>query len=402
MKLQNLLLVTLTSMALLSCNDSDDGIETPAAQVKKAVVTINIKGNTITRALSEEVPGTGNENDIKSLEFFVFNGDGSCQKYFKPEAPAANSQYTFLVDAGNLTILAAVNQNLGEPSTTPISLADFKNTCLYTQLLLNGSNSRADIDASTGFAMAAEGSVNVIESETNILNLSVRRLLSKIENPKVDPNNQITAPKSDLLKVLGLEENGTVPEDLKWSFDGYMVINGINQSRAFEYENLEGWTRFTTASNHKTTFSGDGETVESVYSTKNDEGSETTNGFLPVDYEKPVFVYETIPTTLQGGNGSATVFNKDEVVAFIIKGTFSGTGVNNTTRYWRVNLLKDDLWKIYRNSIYRITMKDIKTVGWSTPQEAEEEGPVVDPTESSISINIDVAKWDVRTQDVDL
>ena len=55
MKLQNLLLVTLTSMALLSCNDSDDGIETPAAQVKKAVVTINIKGNTITRALSEEV-----------------------------------------------------------------------------------------------------------------------------------------------------------------------------------------------------------------------------------------------------------------------------------------------------------------------------------------------------------
>lgn len=206
MKLQNLLLVTLTSMALLSCNDSDDGIETPAAQVKKAVVTINIKGNTITRALSEEVPGTGNENDIKSLEFFVFNGDGSFQKYFKPEAPAANSQYTFLVDAGNLTILAAVNQNLGEPSTTPISLADFKNTRLYTQLLLNGSNSRADIDASTGFAMAAEGSVNVIESETNILNLSVRRLLSKIENPKVDPNNQITAPKSDLLKVLGLKE----------------------------------------------------------------------------------------------------------------------------------------------------------------------------------------------------
>ena len=218
-------MVTLTSMALLSCNDSDDGIETPAAQVKKAVVTINIKGNTITRALSEEVPGTGNENDIKSLEFFVFNGDGSFQKYFKPEAPAANSQYTFLVDAGNLTILAAVNQNLGEPSTTPISLADFKNTCLYTQLLLNGSNSRADIDASTGFAMAAEGSVNVIESETNILNLSVRRLLSKIENPKVDPNNQITAPKSDLLKVLGLEENGTVPEDLKWSFDGYMKIS---------------------------------------------------------------------------------------------------------------------------------------------------------------------------------
>ena len=47
-------------------------------------------------------------------------------------------------------------------------------------------------------------------------------------------------------------------------------------------------------------------------------------------------------------------------------------------------------------------MKDIKTVGWSTPKDAEEEGPVVSPTESSISVNIEVAKWDVRTQNVDL
>jgi len=337
------------------------------------------------------------------LEFFVFNSDGSYQKYFKPEVLAANNQYTFLVDAGNLTVLTAVNQNLGEPSPAPASLTDFKKNSLYKELLLDGSNSRADISTSTGFAMAAEGTINVVEGETNTLNLSVRRLLSKIESPKVDPSNQITAPKDDLLKILGLGENGTVPSDLKWTFDGYMVINGINQSRAFEYKELEDWTRFATATNFKTTFSMDGETVESVYSVKKDDADETTNGFLPAIYDKPVYVYENVPTTLQGGNGSAaTVFDKDEVVAFIVRGTFSGTGESGVTRYWRVNLLKDDAWKIYRNSIYRITMKDIKTVGWSTPKEAEEEGPVVSPTESSISINIEVAQWDVRTQDVDL
>ena len=142
MKFQNLLSIALTSMVLLSCNDSDNGIETPAAQVKKAFVTINIKGNTITRALSEEVPGTGIENDIKSLEFFVFNANGSFQKYFKPETTVQNNQYTFLVDAGNLTILAAVNQNLGEPSTTPISLTDFKNASLYTCLLYTSPSPR--------------------------------------------------------------------------------------------------------------------------------------------------------------------------------------------------------------------------------------------------------------------
>lgn len=116
--------------------------------------------------------------------------------------------------------------------------------------------------------------------ETNTLNLSVRRLLSKIESPKVDPSNQITAPKDDLLKILGLGENGTVPSDLKWTFDGYMVINGINQSRAFEdIRSSKDWTRFATATNFKTTFSMDGETVESVYSVKKDDADETTNDF---------------------------------------------------------------------------------------------------------------------------
>ena len=403
MKIKNLLAVSMAAFVLLSCNDSDNGLSEPAVQGKKAAITVNIKGNADTRALSGEVTGSTDENAIKSLEFFVFNADGSYQKYFKPEALASNNQYTFLVDAGNLTILTAVNQNLGEPSPAPSLLADFKKSSLYKDLVLDGSNSRADISTSTGFAMAAEGTINVVEGETNTLNLTVRRLLSKIEAPKVDPSSQITAPKADLLEILGLGTSGTVPEDLKWTLDGYMVINGINQSRAFEYNDLENWVRFETASNFKTTFSINGETVETVYSTKNDDADETKNGFLPVTYEKPVYVYENVPTILQGGNGSAaTVFDKDEVVAFIIQGTFSGTGVSGVTRYWRVNLLKDDAWKIYRNSIYRVTMKDIKTVGWATPKDAEEEGPVVSPEESSISINIEVAKWDVRTQNVDL
>ena len=403
MRIKNLWAVAITVCTLLSCSDSDNSMNEPIVQGKKAAITVKIKGSTVTRAQTGEEAGSADENAIKSLEFFVFNSDGSYQTYFKPEVLAANNQYTFLVDAGNLTVLTAVNQNLGEPSPAPASLTDFKKNSLYKELLLDGSNSRADISTSTGFAMAAEGTINVVEGETNTLNLSVRRLLSKIESPKVDPSNQITAPKDDLLKILGLGENGTVPSDLKWTFDGYMVINGINQSRAFEYKELEDWTRFATATNFKTTFSMDGETVESVYSVKKDDADETTNGFLPAIYDKPVYVYENVPTTLQGGNGSAaTVFDKDEVVAFIVRGTFSGTGVSGVTRYWRVNLLKDDAWKIYRNSIYRITMKDIKTVGWSTPKEAEEEGPVVSPTESSISINIEVAQWDVRTQDVDL
>lgn len=402
MKIKCFLAVYATALTLLSCNDSDSNLNPLPDNEAQTAITIKVKGTAGTRALTAEEAGIGNENEINSLEFFVFNADNSYQKYYKPASLSSDNQYTFLVDAGKLTILTAINQNLGEPSPAPASLADFKNSCLYKELSLNGTNSRNDISASTGFAMAAEGVANVTEGETNTLTLSVRRLLSKIEKPEVAPAGKITAPTTDLLEILGLEKNGTVPADLKWTFNGYMVINGIDQSRAFEYENLENWTRFATASNFKTTFTPDGTTVETVYSVKNDDGGETSNGFLQPAYDKPVYVYENLPTTLQGGNGAATVFNKDEVVAFIIKGTFSGTGVTDVTRYWRVNLLKDDTWKIFRNSIYRITMKDIKTVGWSTPREAEEEGPVVNPAESTISINIEVAEWDVRTQDVDL
>lgn len=403
MRIKNLLAVSATAFALLSCNDSDNNLNQAPNKGELAAITVKVKGTTDTRALAGEEPGVANENDINSLEFFVFNSDNTYQKYYKPANLTSDNQYTFLVNAGNLTILTAVNQNLGEPSPAPASLADFKKSCLYNGLSLDGSNSRTDISASNGFAMAAEGVANVVEGETNTLNLSVRRLLSKIENPKVNSANKITAPTADLLEILGLDKSGAVPSDLKWVFDGYMIINGINQSLAFEYENLTNWERFTTASNFKTTFSSNGETVETVYSVKNDDSGETSNGFLQADYNKPVYVYESIPTTLQGGDGiAATVFNKDEVVAFIIKGTFSSSEVANVTRYWRVNLLKDDAWKIFRNSIYRITMKDIKTVGWATPKEAEEEGPVIDPAESSISINIEVADWDIRTQNVDL
>ena len=40
----------------------------------------------------------------------------------------------------------------------------------------------------------------------------------------------------------------------------------------------------------------DGATVETVYSVKSDDNSETSNGFLPAGYDKPVYVYENIPT----------------------------------------------------------------------------------------------------------
>lgn len=48
--------------------------------------------------------------------------------------------------------------------------------------------------------MAAEGTANVVEGETNKLSLSIRRLLSKVESPKVAPTNEIKYPMPSCLK----------------------------------------------------------------------------------------------------------------------------------------------------------------------------------------------------------
>ena len=118
MKLRNLLAVSATAFTLLSCNDSDNH-PTPG-KGELTPITVNIKGNADTRALTGEETGATNENDINSLEFFVFNSDGSFQKYYKPASVASDNQYTFLVNAGSLTILTAANQNLGEPPPLPL------------------------------------------------------------------------------------------------------------------------------------------------------------------------------------------------------------------------------------------------------------------------------------------
>ena len=113
MKLRNLLAVSATAFTLLSCNDSDNH-PTPG-KGELTPITVNIKGNADTRALTGEETGATNENDINSLEFFVFNSDGSFQKYYKPASVASDNQYTFLVNAGSLTILTAANQNPHPP-----------------------------------------------------------------------------------------------------------------------------------------------------------------------------------------------------------------------------------------------------------------------------------------------
>ena len=65
MKLRNLLAVSATAFTLLSCNDSDNH-PTPG-KGELTPITVNIKGNADTRALTGEETGATNETHWSSL-----------------------------------------------------------------------------------------------------------------------------------------------------------------------------------------------------------------------------------------------------------------------------------------------------------------------------------------------
>ena len=54
MRIKNLWAVAITVCTLLSCSDSDNSMNEPIVQGKKAAITVKIKGSTVTRAQTGE------------------------------------------------------------------------------------------------------------------------------------------------------------------------------------------------------------------------------------------------------------------------------------------------------------------------------------------------------------
>lgn len=61
MRIKNLWAVAITVCTLLSCSDSDNSMNEPIVQGKKAAITVKIKGSTVTRAQTGEEAGSADE-----------------------------------------------------------------------------------------------------------------------------------------------------------------------------------------------------------------------------------------------------------------------------------------------------------------------------------------------------
>ncbi|KAK9659972.1 Major fimbrial subunit protein type IV, Fimbrillin, C-terminal, partial [Popillia japonica] len=85
----------------------------------------------------------------------------------------------------------------------------------------------------------------------------------------------------------------------------------------------------------------------------------------------------------------------------------------SVTRYWRVNLVKStgkntenttiDDYKVYRNGLYKVTINNINTVGYETPEDAEKQEEIV-PVDGAVNVEvtIEVSPWDVYESNTDM
>jgi hypothetical protein len=427
----------LCGSILAACNsDEDHGKE--ALISKPAEVEISIVTPSTYALTGGEEPGSADENKVTSIEIYVFNADGTIDTktgatgngYFSATVPTATTtfSYTVIMDSGNQKKFVAVaNMGLGALASGE-DYDDLKaklSTAAFTASAAAGYNSRT-IPAN-GFEMSGETVAKIEPGPINSVRIPISRLVSKINAPNffyLDPADGTTKIYTgvvftpDQVKELWGDDAGDVGT-IAFRSVGYALVNGITKSSALFNGRLSDnddtaprtkpwgdWT-WDGKSYLNSTFDTDGK-YTGAYSGQSNSG----DWFLATDGsvagEEYVYVYENKPemTTVNDQTG----LDPKKVYAFIVKGELVVDGDTNNSndlnlvRYWRVDLARDDAYHILRNNLYSVYIKTIKSIGFPTEQEAEDDPDIIppNPEDTSAKIEIEVNKWRVNQTITDI
>lgn len=410
MKLLNSIACVTAGLLFVACSKNttdgpDINVTNPAA---KANISITIDGSDLTRAVAPDEPGTAAENKINQLEFYVFDASGTADAE-RPYLKVDNydgSKVTFAVTAGvDKKILVAANMNLGAITTTDTYEVVRKK--FYEDNPLIATTSRT---APTYFAMSGEVKATVEEDvPDNPVTIKVSRLISKVFAPTLAQDFAVQLSDEQVKSVFGATATGTPTFTLK----GYALVNGLDVSDAFSYWNTnnneaEEWSLWRRKAHSIPAFAIDG-TGDLVGAYSGEETAASDNFWLSgtTGVSNVVFVYENTPEVDADYERDYGIrgFTKSSIYSFLIKGDFT-LGSDTETRYWKIYLIYDDEYKVFRNTIYRVTITNITSEGYKTAEEAYEDansGTVIPGQEQTgILATITVADWRVRTQTTDI
>lgn len=343
------------------------------------------------------------------------------------------------------TIVAVVNM---EPSIGVV--ADYAAlkaklaSGLYTADATNGWNSRSEAGIGNGFEMSGVTTIAIATNGSTDVPITVNRLASKIYAPTFLASQSapggaktgLSISDEKLVKLWEGTDLDAVKAKLAVNTDpiqsiltfkalGYAVINGRSKSDVLFVGNSsmnDMLTEGTPAVPKWNTWSGTNK--DQLHSSFATDGMYTNNYSGPQGLDNDqkavvgqengyfldltltvteaeekdahrVYVYENKPEAILSGG-----YKSNSVVSFIIKGDIivDGDDANvdglNRIRYWRVDIVKDDNYHVFRNCVYHINIKNITTIGYGTPKGAENGGGVIPGVdEAAAEIELFIAPW---------
>jgi len=404
MKKLSLSIFALAAIMLTSCNDKDENTSGPSTSGEPVLATFRISSPD-TYVVTGTDPGSATENQIDIVEFYLFDENGVRDEstssydysYHKYEG-SVNQEIMFLVKSGNnKKILVAANRNLGQQA----GLNYDEMEALVEAKTLTNTNSR-QINAGE-FVMSGKATASIVENRTdNEVTIRIHRTVSKVEQPRFGENFSVNIPQDDLWSLF--EDSTVTNEAVVFTLDSYALINGYSKSHTFMHYNSTNneqseWNLWAPGGEY---FASDYDTdgnLLTAYSGMIDNSPWLTG--------TSIFVYENQPRDTVSTETGIAGFPREEVYAFLIKGTLSYPAANETyERYWRVNLIRDDNYRIFRNTIYRVLLDELRTIGYGNPKEGDDDednggGVVPRNDQTGIQATIEIVPWTIRTQNTD-
>jgi len=319
------------------------------------------------------------------------------EKYINIPASSAGAsgEYTFAVNAGDAkTVLVAANMSLGDLNR--VGIAETRKAFANHQI------SPLSVPQN-GIPMAGEmDGVDVEEESIQRVEIAISRLYGRFNAP-TDNNARVNLEPKEEAKLIELWEGRPIVGDLKFDLNGYVVVNGLKKS--FAFPNYGVTDEFAQWDENVWTIGADVHNyTRSQYNNKQLGTVYSGNNFLT---DKPVYVFENSPHRTE--ENELIGFAPETVYAFIIEAELydDGNPANTATRYWRINVSntaeKATVYKILRNAIYNVDIKNVKTIGYATPEDAEEENKIIpEPGQEGIEAYISVADWRVFNEGTDI
>lgn len=406
---KNSLLWSLTAATMLffaSCENENIPGDTAG---KPASVEITIAS---TRGIDPTPqPGSQDESKISHFEAYVFKkSTGTQLSYVKVDNGVKTTSLN--AEEGSVVIAVVANDNIGSVANLAALEKAISNQVL-SKTTSTQVPKKADNSTVLGFVMSATMELTLVEG-TNPATIILKRTVSKFLEPNFEEAILDLSGLSvaEIQTVLTTFPEGGNKNTIVFEYRKFALANGLNKTLVLNEKvyPITGWPEYRTDWNPSFPFT--------YLNSKFRDSDPAGKGFYDAEgvYSKefaniPVYVHENYPYP-DYEDGNVTGYNPKEVYCFIVEGRLK-YNEEVRTRYWRINLVKStnkqgggvdyDYYNIFRNGLYMVNVGSIKSIGHETPEEAENEVPVIPKAgDATVSITVNVANWAVFVSDTDI